>query len=445
MKTMLVQSPNMQRKGKWKKQGVYRTPSNLAMLASYVREHGHEVGIIDLDIAGGTLEEMASSIMLSDPRVAGFTCLTPRFPIILDIVRECKKLNPDVIVILGGPHVSGREKGHLFQDGLVDYAMAGEGEEAFLEFLDTVKGGGDPAGLANIISFRNGRMQENPPRPYIQDLDALPFPAWDLLDLQKYTDPAFYRGAHVGTMSARGCPFDCSFCASKAVWGKKVRFRSPANIAEEIGQVIDTYGITEFMIYDDTFTLNRKRTLALCNEIIDRKLGIRYYAQVRADTIDLELIQKLKESGCFAVAIGVESGDDAILADLGKSLTKRQIREGCRMLKEGEMPFLASYIIGHPGDTHETIQTTINFANELDADQAKFLIATPYPGTKLFDLAVEKGILGAEGADDLGEHTYFQHVAANLSRVSDEELLQYQQKAFDDYDKRKRPLVKDLH
>jgi radical SAM superfamily enzyme YgiQ (UPF0313 family) len=195
------------------------------------------------------------------------------------------------------------------------------------------------------------------------------------------------------------------------------------------------------MFYDDTFTMSKKRIIEFC-DLIDRKgLNIRFYAQARVDTIDVELAVRLKKSGCFAVAIGVESGDDHILGKMGKQVTKQQIREGCESLKKAGMPFLASYIIGHPGDTHETIQATIGFADELDADQAKFLIATPYPGTKLFDMAVNAGLLSENGAENLGDHTYFQHVAANLSCVSDDDLLRYQQKAFDDYDERKRPIV----
>ncbi|OGR25426.1 MAG: hypothetical protein A2139_07350 [Desulfobacca sp. RBG_16_60_12] len=195
------------------------------------------------------------------------------------------------------------------------------------------------------------------------------------------------------------------------------------------------------MFYDDTFTLHRKRILEFCEAVIDRHLDIRFYAQVRVDTIDVEIVQKLKAAGCFAVAIGVESGNEALLKAMGKNLTKDQIRAGCKVLKTAKMPFLASYIIGHPGDTHETIRQTLDFANELDADQSKFLIATPYPGTRFFEMSVEQGIISKEGAENLGDHTYFQHVAANLSQVSDEDLLAYQQQAFDDYDHRKRPLV----
>ena len=443
MKTKLIQPPNIQRKGKWKQQRVYRTPTNLAILASYVRENGHDVSILDLDVKGGSIEDMVRRILEGKPGVVGFTCLTPRFPFILELARECKKLNKDVIIVLGGPHVNCKRKEHLFEEEVVDYVIEGEAEEAFKEFLDAVAAGKNPGDIANVVSYRDGNLRENPVRPFIKDLDALPLPAWDLLELEYYTDPEFYKGHHIGIMSARGCPFNCNFCASKAVWGRKARFRSPENIIKEIELAVNKYNVNEFMFYDDTFTLKPKRVFQLCDEIEKRNLDIRFYAQVRVDTIDVKLAARLKCVGCFAVAIGVESGNEDILKNLGKNLTKKQIREGCAALKAADMPFLASFIIGHPGDTHETIQETFDFANELDADQAKFLIATPYPGTKLYELAVASGVMSEKGAEDLGDHTYFQHVAANLSNVSDEELLQYQQKAFDDYDRVKKPLVRE--
>jgi anaerobic magnesium-protoporphyrin IX monomethyl ester cyclase len=440
MRITLVQPPNIQRRGKWEMQKVCRTPTNLALLAAYVRQNGHEPKIVDLDIEGGNLEEIAHLILFNDPQVVGITCLTPRFPITMDIAAECKRLKPDVIVVVGGPHVTGLPK-YILKNRVIDYAVIGEGEEAFLELLNCLADGWPVEGLANLI-HRSGEAQKiNPVRPFIADIDALPFPAWDLLKLDHYLDPVFYKGPHLGLMSARGCPYNCYFCGSRVVWGRRTRYRSPANMLAEIEEAIGKYNIREFMFYDDTFTLQRNRILEFCEAVIARHLDIRFYAQIRVDTIDVEIAKKLKAAGCFAVAIGVESGNEAILKTMGKNLTKDQIRAGCNVLKAAEMPFLASYIIGHPGDTHETIQQTIDFANELDADQSKFLIATPYPGTRFFDMAVARGIISDEGAGDLGDHTYFQHVAANLSKVSDADLLAYQQKAFDDYDQRKRPLV----
>ena len=440
MKLTLVQPPNMQRSGKWQSQKVCRTPTNLALLAAYVRKHGHEPKIVDLDIEGGTLEQIAHLVLVNDPQVIGFTCLTPRFPITMEIIAECKRLKPEVVTVVGGSHVTGLPE-YALKEAVLDFAVLGEGEVAFLELINNLASGQPVEKIANLIYRSTGLVKINPVRPAIADLDALPFPAWDLLKLDAYVDPAFYQGPHLGLMSARGCPFDCYFCASRVVWGRRVRYHSPANMLAEIEEAIDKYGIREFMFYDDTFTLNRNRILKFCEALIARRWKTRFYAQVRVDTIDVEIVKKLKQAGCFAVAIGVESGNEEILKTMGKNLTKEQIRSGCKVLKTAQMPFLASYIIGHPGDTHETIKETLDFANELDADQSKFLIATPYPGSRFFDLAVERGVISKEGAEDLGDHTYFQHVAANLSKVSNADLLAYQQKAFDDYDQHKRPLV----
>ena len=420
---------------------VCRTPTNLALLASYVRQNSHEPKIVDLDIEGSSnLEEIARLILSNDPRVVGFTCLTPRFSITLDIIAECKRLNPEVITVVGGPHVSGLSK-YALKESAVDYGVVGEGEVTFLELINNIAVGNPVDAVANLIYRNNGKIQINPVRPFIIDLDALPFPAFDLLKLDHYVDPAFYEGPHLGLMSARGCPYDCYFCASRVVWGRRIRYRSPANMLSEIKEAIDKYRIREFIFYDDTFTLQRNRILEFLDAVIEGHLDIRFYCQVRVDYIDVEIAKKLRAAGCFAVAIGVESGNEEILKAMGKNLTKDQIRSGVHVLKESKMPFLASYIFGHPGDTHESIQQTIDFSNELDADQSKFLIATPYPGTRFFDMAVAQGTISDEGAEDLGDHTYFQHVAANLSKVSDADLLAYQEQAYNNHDQHKRKFV----
>jgi anaerobic magnesium-protoporphyrin IX monomethyl ester cyclase len=219
-----------------------------------------------------------------------------------------------------------------------------------------------------------------------------------------------------------------------------VRLRSPANVFGEIKELFDKYKINEFMFYDDTFTINTKRAADICNLIIKNGMKIRFYMQSRADTMDLDLAILLKKAGCIGVAVGVESGDKKILAQIGKRETKEQFRKAVEIFKQAGLPCVASYVIGLPGDTHETIKATIDFANELDTDQAKFMIATPYPGTQLYEMAKEKKMLKSCEVDDLGDYTYYQHVAANLSNVTDEELMNYQRSAYDSYDKRKKAM-----
>ena len=179
MRVTLIQPPNLQRTHKWKSQKVCRTPTNLALLASYIRQDGHEPKIVDLDIEGGTLEEIARLILANEPQVIGITCLTPRFPITMDIIAECKRINPEIITVVGGPHVTGLPE-YIFEDSVVDYGMVGEGEQAFLELINNLAAGKAIEQIANLIYRRNGTTNINPIRPFIADLDQLPFPPWDL-------------------------------------------------------------------------------------------------------------------------------------------------------------------------------------------------------------------------------------------------------------------------
>ena len=440
MKIILIEPPNFQRSGTWEKQKVYRTPTNLAILAAYARQRGYnDIKIFDFDVHGGPAKALAEKIISEKPDIVGFTCLTPRFPAILAIASFVKQAAPQAVIVIGGPHVNGvKEK--ILNDAAIDFGMIGEAETAFVELLDSIKSKSGLGGVHNLIYRTEGKVRINPVFPAIQDLDSLPFPAWDLLDLNDYTDQALYNGPHAGIMSGRGCPYSCIFCASKVTWGQKVRLRSAENVVGEIVELIGKFGISEYMFYDDTFTINRKRAADICRLIIEKNLKIRFYLQSRADTIDLELAQLLKTAGCIGVAIGVESGDEIILKQIGKCETKDQFRKAVKIFKEVGLPCVASYIIGLPGDTHETIKATIDFANELDTDQAKFMIATPYPGTALYDMAVERNLLKSDSIEDLGDYTYYQHVAANLSFVKDEELVAYQRSAYDEYDKRKRSL-----
>ena len=431
MRVTLVHPPNLQRSGKWEEQQVYRTPTNLALLASCIRQNGHEPKILDFDVARDSSENMTAQIIETEPHVVGFTCLTPRFPAVIDIARRCKAINPKIVTIIGGPHVSGLPQHSL--NGPVDYGIVGEGEEALIELLDTLETSGSVENIANLVFRSAGRVKVNPTRPFIKDLDSLPLPAWDLLNLDAYREPTVFNGPHVGIISGRGCPYDCYFCASRVIWKRRARFRSAGSIVNEVALLVRTFGINEFMFYDDTFTLNRKRVLEICSKIQEQHLNIRFHGQTRADTVDLEVARALKEAGCIALAIGVESGDEAILRQIGKGETKEQIRSAVDVLRKVGLPCICSYIIGHPGDTYESIQATIEFAKELDAHQSKFMIATPYPGTRLYDMAIQRRLLGERGAEDLGEYTYYQHAVANLSCVSDDDLIKYQQEAYDNY------------
>jgi len=442
MKIVLVQPPNLQRTGKWEEQKTYRPPLGLATLAAYIEKYGYSVSIIDLDIEGlVNPKDAADRIMSSEPNVIGFTCLTPRYPTVINIARECKKIS-DVTTVVGGPHISGLPK-YILKDKSIDYGIIGEGEGAFLDLIGCIRYDNRPIyNIDNLIFRFRDNIIINEARPYIDDIDIIPHPNWSLLDLNYYREPGTFKKNYLGIMSSRGCPFNCIYCSSKITWGRKVRLHSPKYVVDELEMGVSIYGINEFLFYDDTFTINKQRVMDICNEIKSRGLNIRFTANARVDTIDYDTARILKNAGCFMISLGIESGDSDILKVIKKGITKKQSVAACESLKKADLAYYTCYMLGHPGDTHESIKATVDFANILDPDQAKFMISTPYPGTELYDMAVKKGLLPEDGASDLGEHTYFQHVVCNMTDgVTDEELLKFQQDAYDNYDNIKRPLT----
>jgi radical SAM superfamily enzyme YgiQ (UPF0313 family) len=290
------------------------------------------------------------------------------------------------------------------------------------------------SGIKNLLFRDKEGIKINAPRPFIKNLDELPLPAWDLMSLDEYTDPAYFEGSHLAIFSERGCPYDCSFCASCVTWKGKLRSRSVDNVLDEIRCIVTVLGIKNLMYWDDTFAAKRKRAIDICNRIMDEKLDINYTVQVRADSVTEDLVVALRDSGCAFAAIGVESGNEIMLEEIGKRETKAQFESAVKIMKAEGLPIIASYIIGLPGDTHETIKETIDFAFELDADQSKFMILAPYPGTRVYDFAVRKGLVDPDNFEQMEALNYYDSVAINLSEVSDQDLIRYQDEAYARFD-----------
>jgi len=435
MKISLINPPNPE------KTGQFRPPINIAQLAAYIRIYGYDVNIHDFEAEGIIdVNTMAQTIMKEHPDVIGFSSLTPRFPVIIDTIRSCKKISKNIIAVVGGPHASGATKS-IFYNDIVDYAIVGEGEDSFLELLDFLKDAKDVKNIKNIAYQDGDSIIINPVRPFIKNLDELPLPAWDLLPLELYKDTDFFIGKYMGVNCARGCAWDCNFCASNIIWKRKVRLRSAEKVVEELKILVNDYNISEFYFYDDTFTISQRRTLKICELIRKEGLSIRFFIGIRADTVHHNVMIALKEAGCFLCWLGVESGNEKILKECGKGLTKEQIVNASKILKKVGIPFIASYILGHPGDTHESIQETIDFAKKIDSDQAKFFIATAFPGTGIYELAVRKGLISnLEDIQTFSNYSSYQHVEVNLSSVSDEDIKNYQLSAYEEYDLRKRPI-----
>jgi anaerobic magnesium-protoporphyrin IX monomethyl ester cyclase len=393
-------------------------PIGLLYVAAVLEGRGHDVTVVDAEAEGLSLEETGSRIMKSCPDVVGFSVTTPIWSEASKLAWGCKKTLPRIVTVMGGPHVSAvpYEVAGL---RYVDVAVVGEGEAAMCMVADAYERDGS-AELPSII------------RPPVEPgaLDDLSFPARHLVNNSLYR--SLYSGEPYTLMvSSRGCPYSCIFCASRVTFGGKPRFRSVENVARELVEVVEYYGIHDVVFSDDTFTLDKKRTIELCRVIKDLKLDLRFKVASRVDKVDREILHCLREAGCWQVSFGVESASQTTLDFLKKGITLDQSRGAVKLAKEAGLGTYASYILGVQGETLNDVEKTISFANELDTDYAQFTIATPLPGTEMWDLAFPEGTKPPRYDDVM---FYYSPTIEGLDR---DWLVERQRKAYKDYKERK--------
>lgn len=397
LRKILFINPPYSAYGGVKGHGGKNAPLNLAYLASYIREKKDKicVDIIDAEGLELRLPRLYEQVDTFCPDIIGITCPTPVYWVVKQICRELKDKDSRVPIILGGPHPTALPRETLM-DMDADVVVIGEGEETVIELIDALEKG---RRLDNILglAFKNcNEVTINPRRELIKDLDTLPFPAKDLLPLQNYYLPPTKRirsERATNMITSRGCPFNCTFCMARTAWGRQTRLRNIESVLDEIKENVEVYKLTEFSFHDELFTLKKSRVIELCKGIIDRGLDISWVCQARAGTVNEEMLEFMKKAGCGKIAFGFESGNQHMLNLMNKRETLQNAVESARLCKQAGIGVAGAFILGHPGETIESIQDTIRFAIELDIDTAAFFIAIPYPGTKLYDLAVKNGYL----------------------------------------------------
>jgi radical SAM superfamily enzyme YgiQ (UPF0313 family) len=229
----------------------------------------------------------------------------------------------------------------------------------------------------------------------VEDLDSLPFPAYHLFPMEHYR-PAlglYRRLPAVGMITSRGCPYECTFCATQGQWGRRTRLRSAENIVEEIRMLQTDFGIREVFFYDDTFTVSKERVQNICEQLLKGGIDLSWTCMSRVNTIDMELLRLMKRAGCHHILYGIESGDNTILDNIKKRIDLEQAYSAVAMTQKAGIAARASFMFGNQGETEETMQRTLDYAIKLDPDFAFFNVATPYPGTAMYDWALENGYL----------------------------------------------------
>jgi anaerobic magnesium-protoporphyrin IX monomethyl ester cyclase len=363
-------------------------PIGLAYLAAVLAEKGNEVLVLDCLASDTDQDTLKRNLASFNPNVIGISSMTPTVPSTMLAAKGAKEACPNATVVLGGPHATFMDKEILSQESAVDVIVRGEGEQTLLELSQKIT---SQESLKDVegITFRKGvQILQNPTRPYIQNLDDLPYPAYNHFPLNKYR---VFGKLFFPVITSRGCPFQCSFCTTSRILGK-YRERSPKNIGIELEQLKDEYNAESFTFYDDTLTLNKKRIFAICDEIQNRKIDIPWDCQTRVDQISEEILAKMKATNCQQLFLGAESGCQDVLDAVKKNTTIEQNEKAIKMAKKAGLFVAISIIIGYPNETAEMRQQTFDFIRRAEPDDVYLCIATPYPGTDLRVLIEKMGL-----------------------------------------------------
>jgi radical SAM superfamily enzyme YgiQ (UPF0313 family) len=406
-------------------------PIGIGYLAAVSREAGYDVAFLDCILKKLDYESFEKELRRLMPDVVAVSAFSHDIPSARKTASVVKKVNPEIKVIVGGPHPSGMPQDtlNILQD--VDFAFKGEAERSIVKLLKFIENKeGDVREIRGLIWREGDKIRVNE-QDFPENLDEIPYPAWDLMKPGDYPDApqgVIFRQSPVAPiLITRGCPFRCTFCAGWTVTGRKIRSRSINNVKGEIELLYNKYGVREIHILDDNFSMNIDFVKEFCKWLIETGWHISWCCPngLRCDTLDEETVRLMKRSGCYYISIGVESGSDRVLQDMKKGLSSDKIRAQVKMITDAGMDVNGFFILGYPGETEEDIRKTIDFSKELDLTRAAFYSYMPLPGTESYERLLELKEIRAIDFDKMTEMT----VAYAPRGISREKLKQLQRKA----------------
>ena len=354
----------------------------LGYLAAVLEQNGYEVDVIDCQALNIHYEEFRHEIGKRKPDLVGFTSITLTYKSALHLIEITKDLHPNCLTVFGGPHATFWDEEALQECPSLDVVVRGEGEFTILELVQRIETEQSFDDVKGITYKKGGNIIVNPDRRFIENLDELPYPArhlWPLESLRKVED-VFYL------TTSRGCTSWCEFCQAVRIFGRRFRMRSPKNVVDEIEYLHKKYRATQFTFCDDAFTVDKSRVEELCDEIVKRNLKIIWNCGTRVDMVTRDLLVKMKKAGCVSVWFGVESGSQKVLDEMKKGISTNQTVKTVALVRELGLEPVPNVLLGFPGETKETAWKTIKFAEDLSPDNIAFFnIATPLPGTPLYD------------------------------------------------------------
>lgn len=383
-----------------------------------LKRHGYNVELLDIDANRFSKEEVRERIKLADPDIVGIGGLTPIYPYLHWLVPEIKKMKPGIEIILGGA-IASSLKERCFERFDIDYEVIGEGEITIIELMKEIETTRNFASVRGIAFRENGEICFTEKQPLMPSLDNVPIIDYNLVPMDKLI---IASNGVLQIHTQRGCPFHCTFCYNNfRVVANKVRYRPLKNVLDEIELLNNNYDVKMFAITGECVAMNKEWLISFCKEIIRRNLNIRYRITSRVDTIDEERLEWLKKSGCVVVSFGLESGSKKILSIMKKGLNIEQSKKAIAMTKKYIDIIEASIILGYIGDDENTLKETLQFCKDIKV-KPLFFHATPFPGTELYKMALQKGSIPDEEAylNQLDKSSILKPFQLNLTDMTKE-------------------------
>lgn len=376
-------------------------PLSIGYLTAVLEKEKKRVKAIDMfDYEWDKVEK---SINRESPDVVGINCLTDRRPNVFKLARLLKDRDKKMVVILGGAHATLMDK-QILENNPVDICVRQEGEETIIDLINHLEKKKKFDNVLGITYKEGEKIYQNPPRQRIKNLDLIPFPAYHFFPPENYSVHPYYKGKivdevnlgkvkRVSIITSRGCISRCEFCSTEILWGPVWRFRSPKNVVKEIEFLNKKCGYLHFEFADDCFTVNENRIKEICREIIKRKLNIVWFCETRVDCVNQEMLDLMRQAGCYMIAYGVETGDRKLLRSIGKRITPEQATDACQMTKKAGIKIEMYLMVGNHRESEETIDSTIELVKKTEPDEFPVSVTRVYPGTALYQIAKEKKFL----------------------------------------------------
>ena len=409
----------------------YHFPIYQAYTLAVLEQDGFDVAAIDCSVSEMVLEEFVGAVGKHAPDIVVLEVSTPSFELDMVTARTLKEALGLPIAIIG-THASIFHREIIEEYRHIDLVVRGEYEYTVLELVEALRDRRDLSEVQGLTFRRDGDVVVNSDRPYIDDLDSLPFPARCRFDWWQYHEPTYYALPWITMISSRGCPYRCTFCSwPQTMYGHKYRVRSAENVVDEMQHCVEQYRPGEIFFDDDTFTIGKARVMEICREVQERKLRVVWSCMGRTDTVDTEMLAGMFKAGCRKIKFGIETGSQTVMDSIRKGLDLNRVGAAFERARSVGMEVHGTFMIGLPGETRDTVRETVELACGIPMDSVQFSIATPFPGTEFYQQCAQNGWLVTEKWEDYDGNFGSVVDYPQLSKVEIEELLYFANREYE--------------